>query len=211
MAKVTLYNFEGKAVGEVILDAAIFEVAVDAAVVHEAVIAQQANSREVIAHTKGRGEVAGSGIKPWKQKGTGRARHGSRRSPIWVGGGITFGPTNQRNFTVKMNKKARRKALSMVLSDKVTSNQFLAVETLGTTEGKTKNLVKFLNNLPASNVSTLVVLEPKNKLAVRAARNLQNVATIPADSLNVVDLLSHERVIASRDAIDVLTATYKRA
>lgn len=210
MAKVTLYNFEGKAVGEISLDASIFEVAADMAVVHEAVIAQQANSREVIAHTKGRGEVAGSGKKPWKQKGTGRARHGSRRSPIWVGGGITFGPTNQRNFTVKMNKKARRKALAMVLSDKVASNQFLAVETLATTEGKTKTLTAFLKNLPASNVSTLVVLEPANKLAARAARNLQKVATIPANSLNVVDLLSHERVIASRDAIDVLTATYKR-
>src|SRR5690606_27625042 len=105
----------------------------------------------------------------------------------------------------------RRKALAMVLSDKVAENRLVAVETLGTTEGKTKTLAALLAKLPEAKMSTLVVLEPKNALAVRAARNLQNVATIPADSLNVVDLLSYDRVVASRDAIEVITKTYKRA
>jgi len=211
MAKVALYNSEGKSVGEVQLAPALFEVKADAHVVHEAVVAQQANSRVAIAHTKGRGEVAGTGKKPWKQKGTGRARHGSRRSPIWVGGGITFGPTSERNFSLKLNRKTRRKALAMVLSDKVANNCFVAVETLATTAGKTKAIGTLLKKLPLTGKKTLIVLEPKNVEAARAARNLPKVSTIPADSLNVVDLLSHDCVIASRDAIDVIHQTYKRA
>src|SRR3989338_3936812 len=130
MAKVILYNQTGSEVGELSLDASLFDVAVDMALVHEAVVAQEANSRQVLAHTKDRGDVAGTGKKPWKQKGTGRARHGSRRSPIWVGGGITFGPTKDRNYSLKMNRKARRKALAMVLSDKVANNALFAVDSL---------------------------------------------------------------------------------
>src|SRR3989338_10491140 len=140
MAKVILYNQTGSEVGELSLDATLFDVAPDTALVHEAVVAQEANSRQVLAHTKGRGEVAGTGKKQWKQKGTGRARHGSRRSPIWVGGGITFGPRNDRNFSLKMNRKARRKALAMVLTDKLISARLVAVDDLGVEEGKTKQL-----------------------------------------------------------------------
>ena len=210
MAKVTLYNLDGKAVGEVQLAPNLFEVKPVDALVHEAVIAQQANSRVAIAHTTTRGEVAGTGKKPWKQKGTGRARHGSRRSPIWVGGGITFGPRSERNFAVKLNRKTRRKALAMALTDKVATDCFVAVDTLATTEGKTKTLSAILKKLPSSGKKTLIVLEPKNVAAARAARNLPRVTTIRANSLNVVDLLSHQCVIASKDAIDVIHQTYKR-
>lgn len=211
MATVKLYNQDGKAVGELALDAGLFEVKVNPALVHEAVIAQRANSRMAVAHTKDRGEVAGSGKKPWKQKGTGRARHGSRRSPIWVGGGVTFGPRNDRNFTVKINRTARRAALAMVLTDKVKSDRFVAVDSLELKDGKTKFVSSMLGKLPLSEKKTLIVLEPGNLKVVRAARNLQRVSTISAKSLNVIDLLAHDRVIASKQAIEALTSTYKRA
>ena len=211
MAKVILYNQTGSEVGELSLDASLFDVAVDMALVHEAVVAQEANSRQVLAHTKDRGDVAGTGKKPWKQKGTGRARHGSRRSPIWVGGGITFGPTKDRNYSLKMNRKARRKALAMVLSDKVANNAFVAVDSLVLGEAKTKSVASMLKNLPLVGKKTLVVLEPSNTAVVRATRNLPRVSTISANSLNVVDLLANDCVLASKEAVDVLTKTFKRA
>lgn len=211
MAKVTLYHQDGTSAGELSLDAALFDVKPNTALIHEALVAQQANSRQVLAHTKDRSEVAGTGKKPWKQKGTGQARHGSRRSPIWVGGGITFGPRNDRNFSVKLNKAAKRKALAMVLSDKVASDRFVAVESLAFPEAKTKSFAGVMRVLPSAGKRTLVVLEPSNVLAARAARNLPRVDTLPAHSLNIADLLSHEFVVASKEAIDAITKTFKRA
>ncbi len=211
MAKINLYNQVGSIVGELSLDATLFDVAPDTALVHEAVVAQEANSRQVLAHTKGRGEVAGTGKKPWKQKGTGRARHGSRRSPIWVGGGITFGPTNERNYSLKMNRKARRKALAMALSDKVVHNAFVAIDSLVLGDAKTKTVVSMLKKLPLVGKKTLVVLEPSNMAVVRATRNLPRVSTISANSLNVVDLLANDCVLTSKDAVEILTKTFTRA
>lgn len=211
MAKVTLYNQAGASVGELALDAALFEVKANPALIHEALVAQQANGRQVLAHTKDRSEVAGTGKKPWKQKGTGRARHGSRRSPIWVGGGITFGPRNDRNFSVKLNKSAKRKALAMVLTDKVASDKFVAVDTMVLPEAKTKTFAGVMKNLPAAGKKTLVVLETSNTAAARAARNMPRVTTLPAHSLNIGDLLAHEFVVASKEAIETITKTFKRA
>src|SRR3989338_5627406 len=148
MAKVNLYNKTGQTVGEINLDPALFEVKADKALVHEAVVAQMANSRVVLAHTKDRGEVRGGGKKPWKQKGTGRARHGSRRSPIWIGGGITFGPNAWRNFALKINRRARRKALFMALSDKVASQAFVVVDALTVAQPKTREVASMLQALP---------------------------------------------------------------
>ncbi len=210
MATVKLYNQDGKAVGDLALDPSLFEAKVNKALVHEAVIAQQANARTAVAHTKDRGEVAGTGKKPWKQKGTGRARHGSRRSPIWIGGGITFGPRSDRNFSLKINRTARRAALAMVLSDKVATDRFIAVDSLSLPEGKTKQISAVLSKLPMSTSRTLIVLEPGNLAVVRASRNLERVTTISAKSLNIVDLLAHDRVVASKLAIETLTSTYKR-
>lgn len=211
MATVKLYNQQGSVVGDLTLDAKLFDVKPDQGLVHEASVAQSANSRQSIAHTKMRGEVAGTGKKPWKQKGTGRARHGSRRSPIWVGGGITFGPRSDRNFSVKMNRKARRKALAMVLTDKVLSGTFIAVDSLELGAAKTKSFAQILKAMPLKSKKTMVILEPKNVSAVRAGRNLPRVSTISASSVNIVDLLAHDGVIASREAIDVLTKTFARA
>ena len=211
MARVTLYNQEGKDVGQVELDASLFEVEINPALVHEAVVAHMANSRIAIAHTKDRSEVAGTGKKPWKQKGTGRARHGSRRSPIWIGGGITFGPRSDRNFSVKFNKKARRKALAMVLSDKVSSGLFFAVEALQAPEGKTKHLTSLLAKLPISGKKMLILVEPQNREISLAARNMPNVKTVPINALNIVELLKKPNVVISKAGIDILTQMYKRA
>ncbi|HBK34843.1 MAG: 50S ribosomal protein L4 [Candidatus Uhrbacteria bacterium GW2011_GWE2_40_58] len=209
MAEVTLYKIDGTKAGSITLDDHLFNIPVSEALVHEAVVYQQANSRTVIAHTKGRGEVRGGGRKPWKQKGTGRARHGSRRSPIWVGGGITFGPTKERNFSTQMNRKARRKALAMVLTDKVVHEFFVAVEQVEVKKGKTKMLKELLSKLPVAEKKTLIVLDVENKEVARAAQNLPNVTTIPVNSLNIVDLLANEYVLISKQTIDTLTNMYK--
>ncbi|MEK7615360.1 MAG: 50S ribosomal protein L4 [Patescibacteria group bacterium] len=211
MARVTLFNQEGKDVGQVELDASLFEVSVNPSLVHEAVVAHMANSRVAIAHTKDRSEVQGTGKKPWKQKGTGRARHGSRRSPIWSGGGITFGPRNTRNFSLKMNRKARRKALAMVLSDKVNNGNLLAVDSLQALDGKTKNLTSLLSKLPITGKKTLILVEPTNRQVSLAARNMSNIKTLPINALNIVELLKKPQVLISKDGIDFLTQMYKRA
>ena len=210
MAKVTLYNKDGQSVGELLLDAGIFEVEVNPALVHEAVIAQQANARQVLAHTKDRSDVAGTGKKPWKQKGTGRARHGSRRSPIWSGGGITFGPRSDRNFSKKINRKARQKALAMVLTDKVSNDRFIAVEDLKIDDAKTKNLAAVLKKLPVAEKKTLIVLAPENVSTARAAKNIQGISTIPVHSINIVELLAHPYVLISKDAVEILIKNYQQ-
>jgi len=201
MATVKLYNQEGTSVGDIQLDAGLFEVAVNPSLVHEAVVAQSANVRVALAHTKTRGEVRGSGKKPWKQKGTGRARHGSRRSPIWSGGGITFGPRSIRNFAVKMNRKARRKALAMVLSDKVAHEKFIAVDGLTIEEGKTRQLADVLSKLPSAGKKTLVITAPENKTIAKAAQNLTGVESFPANALNVIALLRFEYVVVTKSAL----------
>lgn len=211
MASVTLYTIDGSKKGELDLDDRLFAVEVNPALVHEAVVAQTANARAAIAHTKTRANVAGTGKKPWKQKGTGRARHGSRRSPIWSGGGITFGPSKDRNFSVKMNKKARRKALAMVLSDKVTSESLIGLEELTLAEGKTKTLQSALSKLPLSGKKTLVITVPENKMIARAAQNIENVTSLPANALNVVDLLRHQNVIITKAAAEMVSQIYNRA
>lgn len=210
MARVTLYNLEGKETGTIELDASLFDVEANPEFIHEVVVAQMANARKAIAHTKGRGEVAGTGKKPWKQKGTGRARHGSRRSPIWVGGGITFGPRSDRNFSQKINKKARRTALAMVLSDKVKHGHFIAVEQLKTESGKTKQLASLLNKLPIGNRKTLILVEPENRSVSLAAQNLSTVSILPINALNVVSLLQSPHVLISQNGIDLLVSTYRR-
>ena len=210
MASVTLYNANGESVGKIDLEPTLFDVEVKPELVHEAVVAQTANTRDAISHTKDRSEVRGGGRKPWKQKGTGRARHGSRRSPIWTGGGVTFGPRSIRNFTKKMNKKARRKALAMVLTDKVTSERLTAIDALTAENGKTKALATTLGKLPVAGKKTLIVLQPENKEVSRAANNIPRVETLPVNALNIVDLLRFEHVLVSKAALESLTEVYKR-
>ncbi len=145
--KISTYTQNGKESGKAELPSEIFDVKMNSDLVHQVVLAQMSNQRQVIAHTKDKSEVRGGGRKPWKQKGTGRARHGSIRSPIWKGGGVTFGPTKDRNFKKKINKKMRRKALFMVLSSKVQDKEMIVLDKLKIEKPKTKEIAMVIENL----------------------------------------------------------------
>lgn len=206
--KVKLYNWQGQTLGEETLDKNFFGKKIVPAVIAQAVIAQAANSRQILAHTKGRAEVSGGGRKPWKQKGTGRARHGSIRSPLWVGGGVTFGPTAERNFSQRINKKTKTKALQMVFSDKVASERLILVDKYDEHENKTKTLAKTLANLPIKKQSVLIITASTQDKVVLAAKNLKKITTIHYGSLNVRDLLKYEYLLVSRDLLAKITEHY---
>ncbi len=210
---VKLYNQKGEEIGKADLPAEVFGVEFNPDLVHQAVVAQMANARKVIAHTKDRSEKRGGGRKPWRQKGTGRARHGSIRSPIWRGGGVTFGPTKDRNFKKNINKKMKQKALLMVLSSKNKAQEMVLMDKIDLTEGRTKLMVGLLNNLKDKlkkdlNKSVLIVL-PKTDLKIsRAVRNIPKIKTIRADSLNVLDILNYKYLIVLQDGIRIIKETY---
>ena len=208
MAEVKLYNWKGGDVGMMTLPDALFAVAPKASLVHEVIMAQEANNRVVLAHTKDRSQVSGGGKKPWKQKGTGRARHGSSRSPIWVGGGVTHGPLAERNFSVKLNKKTKRIALAMVLTDKVQDGNFVAVEDFVLPEAKTKFVAQMRNALPGARKSALIIVTPEDVIMKRAAKNLPRTTTIHAHSLNVRDAAKYRTIVASKAAIAALVQTF---
>lgn len=207
---VAVYKIDGSTAGKMTLPEELFGVEINPSVVHEAVVAQDANGRTRYAQTKDRSEVRGGGRKPWKQKGTGRARHGSRRSPIWIGGGITFGPLAARNFAKKMNKRAKRKALAMVLSDKVKENTFVIVEDMKLEAPKTKLIQAMRRKLPGAERPALIVAEAENKSVGLASRNLPKTAAVSATSLNVRDLLKSEYVIASKAAVEEIIKHYTK-
>lgn len=207
MARVSLYNVEGKNVGEHELADAHFAVKPDAALVHEAVVAQRANARHAIASTKTKGEVHGGGKKPWKQKGTGRARQGSIRSPQWVGGGIVFGPNSERNFHLKMNRKAKQKALFMALSDKAMSEKLFILESAPTEPVKTKTFATLVTKLPVEKTILLVVAGPQPSL-MRMIRNLPHVKMVSTNSLNILDVLTYRTVVFLKDAVAAFEQLY---
>lgn len=205
--KITVYNQEGKEIGQTLLPKEVFDVKMNTDLVHQVMVSQMANLRRVIAHTKDRGEVRGGGRKPWRQKGTGRARHGSRRSPLWIGGGVTFGPTKERVFKKKINKKMRRKALLIVLSAKVKNNLLLVLDKLNLEEPKTKLMAKILEKLPVKG-SSLLILPKIEKNIIKAAKNLPNVKTITARNLNVLDSLSFKYLVIPKESIKVIQETF---
>ncbi len=205
--KIAVYNQEGKEIGSVLLPKEIFEVKINLDLVHQVVVSQMANRRRVIAHAKDRSEVRGGGKKPWRQKGTGRARAGSRRSPLWKGGGVTFGPTRARVFKKKINKKMKRKALLMALSAKAKNNLLLILDKLSLTEVKTKLMAKILKKLPIKG-SFLIVLPKLDKDIVRATRNLAGIETIEARNLNVLDSLSSKYLIVPKESMKVIKETF---
>ena len=222
------YNQEAEETGEQKLSSAVFGVKVKPELVHQAVVAQQANSRQVLAHAKGRSEVRGGGKKPWKQKGTGRARAGSSRSPIWIGGGVTFGPTKQRNFSLKINKKMKRSALLMCLSDKVKENRLILLDKIELDKIETKKmneiLKKFENGFIKENkskekkddtkkikkesFSALLALGDKSENIIKSVRNLQKIGTVRSDGLNIVDILKYKYLITTTDAVKEIEKVY---
>lgn len=209
MARVAVYHMDGKTAQELSLPDDVFGVATNPVLLQQAVVAQMANRRKPLAHTKTRGEVSGGGKKPWRQKGTGRARHGSIRSPLWRGGGVTFGPRNNRNFSLKINQKARRRALCMALSQKVTGKQFIVVDDLKVDQPKTKIIAAMLKALPLGN-TFLLVLPGKNAALEKAARNIPHMKTIFANNLNVVDVLGTQSMLVALPAVDTIVKTFTR-
>lgn len=200
MPKVVVFNVDGNEVGELQLKDEIFGAEINETLLHQAVVRHQANQRQGTATTKTRAAVRGGGRKPWRQKGTGRARHGSIRSPIWVGGGVTFGP-ELRSYRQRLPKKARRAALCSALSQKVASGDFLVIDQLNFEEPRTKAVVSLLANLKINGAKALIVTENGDRNVVLSARNLPGVGTSRASDLNVYDVLNRSKVIVTKDAV----------
>jgi len=200
-----IYNQDGTAAGEQKLDPKVFGVKANPALIHEVVVAQGSNARESIAHTKTRGEVRGGGKKPWKQKHTGRARHGSTRSPIWVGGGIVFGPRKTRVWSVKVNKKAKRSALRMVLSDKAANGKIILLSALDIKEYKTKRIADLLKKLPTEGRKTLIALPVVTEPVWKSAANIKAVSVSKTDSLNIVDIMKNRYFVTTTDGVAAIT------
>ena len=209
--KTPLYNQKAEKVGDVELNARIFDVKSSLHLVTEAVRIQASNSRKGLAHTKTRGEVSGGGKKPWKQKGTGRARAGSNRSPIWRHGGVIFGPRSARNWSLKMNKKAKTKALFMSLSDKVKEGNLFVVDSITLDAPKTKAFAAVLKNFQDKvklGKKQLFLFPKKDEMLFRASRNLNAITPTIAASLNITDILNADTIVMLKDSLAVIEKTY---
>jgi len=209
MISIKIYNQEGKEVSELKLNESIFGLPWNADLVHQVVRIALANKRQVLASTKTREEVSGGGRKPWRQKGTGRARHGSIRSPLWKGGGITFGPTKERNFKLKINKKMARKAFLTVLSAKAKDSELLVLDELRISVPKTKEVVKIMESFPEIKTKkNLLVLNSGNENIKKAGRNLPNLCIVDASGLNILDILKYKYLIFTKEGIENLSKKY---
>ncbi len=203
MAQVDVRNTAGEVVGQIDLDDAVFGIKPNASVVHQAVVCQQANARQGTSDTKTRGEVNSSGAKLWRQKGTGRARQGSRRAPHWKGGGVAFGP-HPRSYAQKLNRKMRRLALRSVLSAQVAEERLLVLEGLEMAAPRTKEMAAMLGTLGVAG-KAMIVLPEMDESVRRAARNVPGLLTVTPGSMSLVDLLSRERVVMTVGAVNAVT------
>lgn len=200
MPKVALLNQSGSQVGDVELSEAVFGIEPNEAVLHQAVVMQQASLRQGTHKVKGRSEVRGGGRKPWRQKGTGRARQGSIRSPQWVGGGVVFGPT-PRSYSFSLPKKVRRLAIKSALSSKVKAEEIVVLEDLALATPKTKEMVAVLANISAQG-KALVVTADYNETVALSARNIPGVKFIEANGVNVLDVLKHDKLVITKGAVE---------
>ena len=208
--KTKVYNLEGKAVSDIELNEAIFGLPANNDLVHQVFVALMANQRQVLADTKTRGERAGSGIKPWKQKGTGRARIGSVRAPHWKKGGVAFGPTSDRNFKKKINKKMNVKAILTVLSGKLKDGEIKVVEKIDFKDTKTKTIATAIKNLEIKGRMLLGFAENERNFML-ASRNLPKVKNIFVGQLNVLDLMQNKNLVISKESVEYLEKKYIKA
>jgi len=199
MPKVAVYDMNGSQVDEIELSDAVFGIEPHAAVLHDAVVMQLASMRRGTHAVKNRAAVRGGGRKPWRQKGTGRARHGSIRSPLWVGGGVVFGP-KPRSYAYKLPKKVRRLAMKSALSSKVKNDELIVLDDLKMEQPKTREMVKVLGNLKVDR-KALVVSSTYDENVALSARNIPGVKFVQAEGLNVYDILNHDKLILTRDAV----------
>lgn len=202
--KTAIFDKKGKEVKQISLPKDIFDIAWNGDLVHEVVVSMNSNSRENIAHTKDRAEVSGGGKKPWRQKGTGRARHGSSRSPLWVGGGTTFGPRNDKNYSKKINKKVRSKALAIVLSQKARDGEIILIDSVKVSDIKTKSAQDILTHiaknkefakLSAKNGSALIAMSERDQKTEKSFRNISKVQLDLINNMNIVDILKNKFLI----------------
>jgi len=213
--KTDLYNFQGEKICEIELPK-IFDVAFNPALVHQVLRWQMLNIYYPYAHTKTRGEVRGGGRKPWPQKGTGRARHGSIRSPIWVGGGVTFGPRKEEKKQIKINKKMKRKAVLMTIAEKLRQNLLRVIEKLEPENYKTKEFEKFFSKFlqprktKKKKETALLVIENDDPKIYRAVRNLPYADAVSARNLNLLELLNHKYLFLTQSAIEVLKQRFEK-
>jgi len=206
MPKIDVYSIEGKKVKEVELAESIFGIEPNEAVVHSVLVNFLANQRQGTQSTKTRSEVRGGGRKPWRQKGTGRARQGSIRAPQWIKGGIALGP-KPRSYYYTVNKKEKQLAIKSVLSSKVLENSLVVVDALEMKEIKTKEMVKVLNNLKVEG-KTLMLLPEKNENVQKSARNIEGVKTTLVNTINVYDLLKYKNLVVTLDTVKKLEEVY---
>ena len=206
MPKVDVYNMQGKKVSDVELNEAVFGIEPNETIVHSVLVNYLANQRQGTQSTKTRAEVSGGGRKPWRQKGTGRARQGSIRAPQWIKGGIALGP-KPRSYKYTVNKKERRLAIRSVLSSKVLEKELTVVDKLELKEIKTKTMVKALADLKVEG-KTLIVLPENNKNVLMSSRNIEGVKTITANNINVFDLLKYKNLILPVDTVKKLEEVY---
>ena len=210
--KADLYNVKGTKTGTVELPDRVFGRKWSAQLVHQALVGQIKNSRQVLAHAKGRDEVRGGGKKPWAQKHTGRARHSSIRSPIWKGGGVAHGPSKDVNFSVKVNKRARQAAIFAVLSRKLKDGEVKVVESLSIQEPKTKNVAELLGSLVGLSKkmapSTLIIPDLMNKNIYKASRNIPKTKSLSPKALNVYDLMRYKNILLDQQAVAAIDSTY---
>lgn len=207
--KVPVYNLEGKKIDEMEVSEEIFGRKWNPDLVHQALLAQTANRRKIIAHAKGRSEVSGGGRKPWRQKGTGRARHGSIRSPLWRGGGVTHGPIKEKQYGRKINKKMKRFAIQSVVSKKLAEQELKFIDSFGVPEQKTKLLDQALKKFLAKpkknkNLSVLLIPGKDNKIIFRISANIPKVKSLHPNSLNIEDLLKYKNILVERNAVSEL-------
>ena len=205
MANVSVFNMEGKEVGTLELNDAVFGVEVNEHLVHMAVVAQLANKRQGTQKAKTRSEVSGGGRKPWRQKGTGHARQGSTRAPQWTGGGMVFAPV-PRDYTIRLNKKEKRLALKSALTCRAQEGKCIVLDELTLNEIKTKNFVNVMKNLNVA--KALVVLGENNENVVRSARNVADVKTALVNTINVYDILKYNTVVATKAAVAAIEEVY---
>lgn len=206
MPKIEVYSIEGKKVSDVELKEEVFGIEPNEAIVHSVLVNYMANQRQGTGSTKTRSEVSGGGKKPWRQKGTGRARQGSIRAPHWVGGGIALGP-KPRSYKYRVNKKERRLAIRSVLSSKVLEKELVVVDKIDFKEIKTKNMVNALNKLKVEG-KTLIVLPEKNENVQKSARNIEGVKTSLVNTINVYDLLKYKNLVLTLDTVKKIEEVY---
>lgn len=207
MVDMEVHSVEGEKIGDIKLNEDLFNAKINKQIVHQIIKRHLADKRRGTASTKGRSDVRGGGRKPWKQKGTGRARAGTIRSPLWVGGGVVFGP-QVRDYGFSMPKKMKLVALKSVLSDKVINKNVIILDKIELKNGKTKEIIEILNKLNLVNEKILIITENDNEQIKRAVNNLTNVSTITANKINAYDILSSNKVLVTKGALEVIEEVF---